>query len=239
METNTDRQIGHGEARLTCGMRMIALDAERRRVTHVISTARLDRANRVVEPAGWQLANFRANPIVLADHDYAIEKVIGGAHDTKLQGEELISTTEFADTGLGALAFAHVQAGLLRAWSVGWRGIARHKFGEVEGCERCAQHKRVEWGVHFTRQELLEYSLVAVPANPDVVMGLEAAGVAVDDSAIEEWNAMTAAGPEPVRPAPDGANAAPIRSAQFYRQLFELGRGVKFRSVARQMASRR
>ena len=176
---------------------VLSIDVARRRITHVISTGRLDRGNRIVEPGGWKLANFRRAPRVLADHDYSIERVIGKAIDTKVVdlpriGQALISTTEFAKEGLGAVAFQLIQADLVNSWSVGWQGIESHRIGELDDCEACEKAGNVEWGRHFVTQELLEYSLVAIPANPDAVNGLLAAGL-VSATAASEWNAFTAA----------------------------------------------
>lgn len=167
--------------------KILAIDPERRRVTHVISTGRLDRGNRMIEQAGWKLGNFKRAPRVLADHDHSIERVIGKAIDTKVEGDRLISTTEFDEEGIGAVAFRLVQNGLVNTWSVGWIGTNFHRIGEVSDCHRCAAVKsKVNWGTHYVEQELIEYSLVAVPANPDAVMGLEAAGL-VSESDVRQW----------------------------------------------------
>ncbi len=176
----------------TCEAKLLAIDPERRRITHVISTARLDRGNRIVEPSGWKLANFKRAPRVLADHDYSIERVIGTGHDLKVVdvpriGEALVATTQFAEQGAGEVAFQLASTGIVNSWSVGWMGLKSHRIGEVDDCEACAATKNVDFGRHFITQELLEYSLVAIPANPDAVNGLMAAGL-VSKAAAEEWN---------------------------------------------------
>jgi hypothetical protein len=196
-----------------------------RRVTHVISTAALDRGNRIVEPAGWKLAKFKDNPVVLADHDYAIERIIGRAYDTKIEGDALISTTEFAGEGLGNVAFRLVQAGIVKAWSVGWIGLKAHRFGEVDGCAVCqAAVKKVDYGRHFVQQELLEYSLVAVPANPDAVMGLSTAGLVAPAEADEWISACESRKPSEIAAAAveaEPVEAPPVsRSGEFWDALF-------------------
>lgn len=203
--------------------RVLSLDESTRRVKHVISTARLDRGNRMVEPAGWRLSRFRANPTVLANHNYDIESIIGKAVDTKVEGDALVSTTEFAKEGLGNVAFRLVQEGLAKAWSVGWIGLKQHRIGEEKGCERCAAAGSVHFGTHFVQQELLEYSLVAIPANPDVVMGLQAAGLASRDEC-EAWAELTAKAPE--------------RSPAFLEAVFSASRNMSRRCAAMQVARR-
>jgi hypothetical protein len=178
---------------LDCVSRVMALDEQTRQVKHVISTGTLDRGNRMVDPGGWRLARFRDNPVVLANHDYTLENVIGRAVNVSVEGSALVATTEFASQGAGAVAFGLVQMGLVRAWSVGWVGLRSHQIGEVEGCPQCSapevQKKTKEkyfYGRHFTQQELLEYSLVAIPSNPDCVLGLQAAGLVGRDD-VEAW----------------------------------------------------
>lgn len=199
--------------------RVLSIDAEQRRVTHVISTGRLDRGNRIVDVSGWRLSNFKRAPRVLANHDASIERIIGRAIDTKVEGDALISTTEFDSEGLGAVAFRLVQNGLVNTWSVGWMGIKQHRIGSLDDCPACsaAAAKKVEWGTHFTQQELLEYSLVALPANPDVVMGLRAAGLVSSQSA-DEWRSTF--------------YELPTRSAPFYDRLHDLARSASRRTAA-------
>jgi len=145
-------QVTHG--------RVIHLNEETRQVRHVISTSALDRMGRVVELNGWKLTNYRANPLVFADHDYNLEKVIGRGVDTKIEGDSLVSTTEFHNEGLGNVAFRMVQAGLVRAWSVGWRGVKAHSSDQVEGdcnCKEVAKKSGRPFVQHFVQHELLEY----------------------------------------------------------------------------------
>jgi len=221
------------EVPLACEQaKIIAIDLDKRRITHVISTGRLDRNNRMVEPDGWKLANYRRAPRVLADHGYSIESVIGKAIDTKIDGDRLISTTEFDDEGLGAVAFRLAQNGLVNTWSVGWMGLKSHRIGEQEDCERCNEVKaKVEWGRHFIQQELLEYSLVAIPANPDAVNGLLAAGL-VSSSAAEHWI-------ETFKPleAPQEQAQPQQRSPAFYRQLSMTRRAESIRAATKQLRS--
>ena len=212
------------EPRLECfEARIIALDEEKRQVKHVISTGKLDRGDRIVDVGGWKLARFKKNPVVLADHDYAIERIIGRAVETKVEGDALVSTTQFAEDGLGNIAFRLVQAGLAKAWSVGWIGLKTHRIGELEDCEACKAAGAVQWGTHFVRQELLEYSLVAVPANPDAVLGLEAAGL-VAKAETEEWAELTA--------------DIPRRSSEFYDKLYSAKRAQALRVAARRASQR-
>lgn len=198
---NQNRSLENGALTSTIELaRVLALDETSRTIRHVISTGTLDRSNRMVEPNGWKLSTFRENPVVLANHDYSIENIIGTATDVRVENDALVSTTRFAETGLGDVAFRLVQAGLARSWSVGWKGMKLHRIGEVEDCARCQAAGKVDYGVHYTQQELLEYSLVAIPANPDAVMGLQAAGLLTrrDVGAWQAWERRSRKGPATV-----------------------------------------
>jgi len=238
MEDKTKTATEHAEMQkpLACEAKAISIDVDRRRITHVISTGRLDRGNRMVEPSGWNLANFKRAPRVLADHDYSIERVIGTGHDVKVAdvpriGKALIATTQFAEEGLGEVAFRLASTGIVNSWSVGWVGLKSHRIGELDDCEACQKASNVEWGQHFVTQELLEYSLVAIPANPDAVNGLMAAGL-VSKAAAEEWNEMAHA---KVR-ADEEVESEPLqRSSEFYHHLQLVQRAESIRAVSNQL----
>lgn len=169
-----------------------AIDVERRQATHVISTDSIDRMGDIVDAAGWDTEAFERNPVVLADHDYQVDRIIGRAVSLSSSRDSLVATTEFHDVGLGAAAFNLVQAGMAKAWSVGFKPKAFHTVaaGAKSKCRKClaARDAQVESkgddadtvyirGTHFVEQELLEYSLVAIPMNPDAVMAAVSRGM--------------------------------------------------------------
>lgn len=132
-----------------------ATDISRRR-TFVISTASPDRDNDVVEVAGWQLENYRKNPVVLWAHDYRALPV-GKAIEVGIRDGKLESTMEFADHEFANVVLRLVDGGFLRATSVGFRP-SKYVLNEDRR------------GIDFTEQELLEFSIVPVPANPEALI---------------------------------------------------------------------
>jgi len=159
-----------------------AIDAEARTATHVISSDSMDRGGDIVDVEGWDLDHYQRNPVVLVDHDYRIEKIIGKAISITKNKNTLEATTQFADIGPGFAAFNLVQSGMAKAWSVGFAPQDHHAIrkGAKDGCKKCRKARDAQlqgrdpedvWirGLHFTKQQLLEYSLVAVPMNPDAV----------------------------------------------------------------------
>lgn len=125
----------------------------------VMSDASIDRMGDVIEQDGWNLTNFKGNPIALFGHDSGAP--IGNWVDVKVVGGKLIGKLQFLAKGLSARIDelrALVEAGMLRAVSVGFRpldyeALAGSKVG----------------GVRYKAQELLECSLVSVPANANAL----------------------------------------------------------------------
>lgn len=123
----------------------------------VLSDATVDRVGDVIEPDGWDLKNFKKNPIALFGHNSGFP--IGKWENLRVEGGKLIARLKFAAKGTSArideLA-SLVEQGILRAVSVGFRPIKSEPLDP----ERPYGPQR------YTKQELLETSLVSVPANP-------------------------------------------------------------------------
>ena len=166
--------------RAFCIPEVKGIDVDERTVTHIITTASRDRAGDVIDVGGWELANYQRNPVVLTDHSYGIRAVIGKCLDIETSKKAIVATTQFAEVGAGFEAWNLVREGFVKSWSVGFKPLDGHPIrqGSKDKCKVCepiAKKDRADddeaWinGMHFTRQELLEYSLVAVPMNPDAV----------------------------------------------------------------------
>jgi HK97 family phage prohead protease len=142
----------------------------------VASTAVEDRHGEVVSVTGWDLKNFKKNPILLWGHDH-YEPAIGMAKNIRIEGTgkkaKLLFEPMFHDITDKAKALKRlVEEGFINSFSVGFRPL------EIDGNT-------------YTSQELLEISLVNVPANPDARMlaykSLKGAGFG--DSVIKEVGA--------------------------------------------------
>ncbi len=181
-----------------------SIDVENRKATHIISSSTLDRYNDIVDAEFWDTKNFMRNPVVLADHRASIVNIIGKSLSVTHKGTILSAETKFGDDGMGETAFSLVKADLARTWSVGFRGTESHRITEgAKGgkkglnCSKCKtalkkilNGRDIEdvwvWGRHFTGQELLEYSLVTIPANPDAVMSMVSKGL-IDAKHVEQF----------------------------------------------------
>lgn len=138
----------------------------------VASTEDEDRDKDVIRLAGWDLANFKKNPVLPWGHNY-YEPSVGKAVMIKKdnQKKRLIFKPQFdKDDEKAMLIFNKYKNGYLNTFSVGflpkefkWRDEDDRWYG----------------GREFTKQELLEISPVTVPANPHAgvdMRGLEGEG---------------------------------------------------------------
>ena len=139
-----------------------SIDVQKDSFHWVMSTFDVDRDFEKVDPAGWNLKNYLANPVILWSHDYSIP-AMGYADnmkaDTVLEGDIVFNSKEFDEFGWSI--GQRVKAGALRCGSVGF--IAE----EVEFLES----KDRECNLIFRKQELLEFSICCVPANPFATSG--------------------------------------------------------------------
>jgi len=133
-----------------------------RQILAVVSDPTLDRTNDVMRPAGCILDNYRQNPIVLANH--APKCPIGTAAPAIRNGrvEALINFTPAGASPIADQYCALNKAAVLRAVSVGFDPI------EVE--------PNGKGGYNFNKWELLELSIVSVPANPGATVFARAFG---------------------------------------------------------------
>lgn len=125
----------------------------------VLSDATPDRYGDVIMVEGWDLANFSKNPIALFNHDpnFPVGTWSGlSARDGALRGRLKLAPagTSPRHDEIRAL----VKAGILRAVSVGFRPI--------ESKSRTAKNGT---GELYLKSELVETSLVSVPANPNAL----------------------------------------------------------------------
>lgn len=153
-------------------------DVQTRTLRFTISTSGVDRDNDVVTAGGWDLKNYLKSPVVLWAHQYD-QLPVGKATNVRVDGDRLKADVEFVDPETYPFAetvFRMLKGGFLGGTSVGFRPKT-FKFNE----------KRQ--GFDFAEQELLEFSVVPIPANPDALLDARAAGVLMDTDfdAIEAW----------------------------------------------------
>lgn len=148
-------------------------------VTFTITTDAPDRDRDVISVDGWDLKAYKKNPVVLWAHDYR-QLPVARAKSIKVDGNKISAVADFTESAaldeFAAKVHAFVRAGLLNATSVGFRPL-KYAYNEQRG------------GVDFEAAELLEFSVVPVPANAQALVEQRAAGMdtALIDAWAEEW----------------------------------------------------
>lgn len=143
-------------------------DAEARAVDVLASDASVDSYGDVIEVEGWDLSRYEKNPVVLINHRYTVESLVGTAVARK-DDDGLRATITLDDPSLNpdaGMVARKLAAGSLRSVSVGflpqeWE-LIRDEKGNWTG------------GFRFTKQALIEISFVPVPANGNAVIGASA-----------------------------------------------------------------
>ena len=127
----------------------------------ILSDATVDHYGDSIDPYGWVLDNFSKNPIALFNHQSSFP--IGNWTNLRVQDNALRGHLKMAPAGtsprideLRALR----EAGILKAVSVG--------FIPLSSTARKDEHG-YRIGENFIKQELVETSLVSVPANPNAL----------------------------------------------------------------------
>src|SRR5690606_7233450 len=116
-----------------------------------------DRYGDIVEPEGWVLSNFKKNPIALFGHNSNFP--VGRWENLRVEDGKLVGKLVLAKRGTSYRldeVIELVEQRILRAVSVGFRPLKSEPIDADKpyGPQRYKKH------------ELLETSVVSVPANP-------------------------------------------------------------------------
>ena len=142
------------------------VDEKERTLTAIISTTGIDRDDEVIMSRGADLKAFKKNPVVLWAHDYH-GTPIGKALWIKRSEDSITAKMKFAETEKAEEIFQLFKGGFLKAFSIGFMPKETHKPTE----EEIKQNPKWE-GVYriYDKWELLEFSAVPVPANPEALV---------------------------------------------------------------------
>lgn len=202
---------------------------EERTLRMVGSTGEVDRLGDIIDVKGWKLANYKKNPVILFGHDAWIPAV-ARAKEVKKEDDKLTFLIEFPPEGVNDLSdklFNLYKLKIMRASSVGFLPL---KYDWIE--DESGRYK----GIHFMEQELLELSLVNVPAHPAALaMSLYGKGINHQHSAmkIEIDTEKMQEALEPLKKAIEESQrwveerADEINKALKYIQNFELSQKLK------------
>ena len=158
-----------------------------RKITFVASDGTRDSAGTVLNVNGWKLDRFNSNGIIGYQH-----KVYGGWDDTGnpdtvigkgyayVKDGQLLVDVEFEPAEINELAekiYQKLLFGSLKAVSVGFMPVGKGQWGKDE---ESLDGKNPTY--YYAGQELLEVSVVNIPANPNALKK----GVELQDSEMEQ-----------------------------------------------------
>lgn len=134
-----------------------------------ITTTQIDRYNDVVQSVGGKLDNYKLNPVVLWNHD-SWSHPIGRSMNQTVNATSIVADAMFhGETEDSRLTLTLLQKGYLKATSIG--------FVPMEWIERTPTEDEQTYYSNwtnvvreYTAWDLLEFSIVTVPANAGAVM---------------------------------------------------------------------
>jgi hypothetical protein len=150
---------------------------ESRIIPFILSTFTKDRHGTVLNQDGWDLDNYRKNPVVAYQHnlsgglcaepnpDFIIGKSISLSIDGMGRDRMLVADAQFEPSDINPLAekvFRKILFGSLNRSSVDFIPRGEGSYGQGEEAEG-----RENETFYFSGQELLEWSVVNIPSNPD------------------------------------------------------------------------
>ncbi len=147
-----------------------------RSVVATINSDAVDSFRSVILPAGAKLDHYRSNPVVLLNHDE--ERVVGRNAWITSKGGRLRAKTVFMGPDLSDEAdrtFRKYQQGFMRGFSIRFEPL------KASAPTRDEVRANPAWsGVEtvYREWELLEYSAVALPANPEALAEAVSRGMA-------------------------------------------------------------
>ena len=184
METNQTEAVQEPETTATTETPMIErfskafssdikIVAGERAVTAKISTVAVDRDGDVLIPAGCYTKDFEKNPVVFLGHDY-FTLPTGKVAAIKRTDDSVEAKVIFADRPEGYpegkewlpdTLLSLYKQGVMRAFSVGFTAIDARPATDRDAKKFGEGVKRV-----FSKWNLMELSMVALPANQEAVV---------------------------------------------------------------------
>ncbi|QCG93954.1 hypothetical protein E6C67_08375 [Azospirillum sp. TSA2s] len=160
-------------------------------VRFVISDRSVDSYNTTFNPNGWDLRRYLENPVVLLSHNSSDPAaLIGNSVRIGVEAGQLVAYVRFLPADVNPQADTvkrMVLGGYLRGASVGFMPIDW----------KVSSDPNRRGGIDFTKQELLEWSVVLVPSNPNALVQARSAGI--DTTSIDAL--MRSVEPEIIPPA--------------------------------------
>jgi len=160
----------------------VSVNEDTRTISYLVSDETVDRMGDIIKVKGWDIASYRKNPVVLWAHDGKSVPPIGKATNVRRRYAPARLTADIEFAPKEAFEFADTiyqlaSRGFVRATSVGFMPTESEEVDE----KKREKLGLGPYGQLYTGAELMEISVVAVPANPsalqDGVKALTAEGL--------------------------------------------------------------
>ena len=138
---------------------------KKEKVSFVASSATPDRYGDIIDQKGWILKNYKKNPVVLLNHDS--NQLPIGKGNVYIRNDQLTIDVEFDSEDPRAKEVERkAKKGFMNAVSVGFRPLESKSRSELP-----TDHKYYgQRGMYYSKAELLEVSIVTIPANGEATM---------------------------------------------------------------------
>lgn len=148
---------------------------ELQQIAFIISDQSKDRYGDTVSADGWDFTAYNTNRVLLWAHDYGMPPVGEMGEPWKTVGNKIKAVVDrWVPESLSPFAAAiegMVRQGFLKTVSVGFRP-AEYSYND-------------DYSINYIKQELLEVSVVPVPANPNALVAAKSAGLWIPE--IDRW----------------------------------------------------
>lgn len=139
--------------------------SKREKVSFVASSATPDRYGDIIDQKGWVLDNYKKNPVVLLNHDS--NQLPIGKGNVYLRDDKLVIDVEFDSEDERAKEVERkAKKGFMNAVSVGFRPLESKSRSELPEDNKYYGQR----GMYYSKAELLEVSIVTIPANGEATM---------------------------------------------------------------------
>jgi cell division septation protein DedD len=156
--------------RRSANVQLRSVNRDERTIDFIASTPAIDSYGTRIDQAGWDLEQFRKNPVMTWAHDDRGFTASGGrpiakGEDIRVEDGKLRIKARFPKKGVFQFAdeiFELAADGFINAVSVGFEPIEHEDVTEGEGDEQ----KTVRI---YRRQRLLEVAIVTIPSNDEAL----------------------------------------------------------------------
>lgn len=147
-------------------VRAEGVNVEKRTVEFVISTEAVDSYGTVFKADGWDFTRYNANPVVFYQHatHSSDPDVIIGTSEVRIENGNTIGKVTFEPADINPLAekvLRKIEHGTLRGASI-HADVEDGRYGNKD----LGENPDI---LYFTRQHLMEWSVVGIPSNADAL----------------------------------------------------------------------